>query len=76
MQDLYAETHCQVDRFFLPRILEYTHGNQQEAAPLPGIARENLWYKLREVRLFVTCSLEAAEDNPSRNVRLARGAAK
>ena len=75
MQDLYAETHRQVDRLFLPRILEYTQGNQQEAARLLGIAQETLRYKLRDLRLFVTRSFDAAEDNPPRPVRLARPAA-
>ena len=47
----------------------------QEAARLLGIARETLRYKLRDLRLFVTRSFDAAEDNPPRPVRLARRAA-
>jgi two-component system nitrogen regulation response regulator GlnG len=41
-QDLYAETHRQVDRLLLPRVLEYTGGNQHQAARLLGIARQTL----------------------------------
>ena len=62
-------------RLELPRILEYTQGNQQAADRLLGIARETLRYKLRDLRLFVTRSFDAAEDNPPRPVRLARRAA-
>ena len=41
-RDLYAETHRQVDRLLLPRVLEYTGGNQHQAARLLGIARQTL----------------------------------
>jgi two-component system nitrogen regulation response regulator GlnG len=34
-QDLYAETHRQVDRLLLPRVLEYTGGNQHPGGPPP-----------------------------------------
>ena len=36
VRDLYAETHRQVDRLLLPRVLEHTRGNQQQAALLLG----------------------------------------
>jgi two-component system nitrogen regulation response regulator GlnG len=51
-RDLYAETHRQVDRFLLPRVLEYTRGNQHKAASLLGIARQTLRLKLREQGLL------------------------
>jgi DNA-binding NtrC family response regulator len=63
--DLYAETHRQVDRVLLPRILEYTGGNQHQAARLLGIARQTLRTKLRDLGLHVTHSVEADEDDPS-----------
>jgi two-component system nitrogen regulation response regulator GlnG len=50
--DLYAETHRQVDRLLLPRVLEYTRGNQHKAAGLLGIARQTLRAKLREQGLL------------------------
>jgi DNA-binding NtrC family response regulator len=50
--DLYAETHRQVDRFLLPRVLDYTRGNQHKAASLLGIARQTLRLKLREQGLL------------------------
>jgi two-component system nitrogen regulation response regulator GlnG len=51
--DLYGETHRQVDRVLLSRVLEHTNGNQVQAARLLGIARETLRRKLRELGLTV-----------------------
>ena len=44
--DLYAETHRELDRLLLPRVLEYTSGNQHRAARHLGIARQTLRAKL------------------------------
>jgi two-component system nitrogen regulation response regulator GlnG len=62
--DLYAETHRQVDRLLLPRVLEYTGGNQHQAARLLGIARQTLRQKLRDLGLHVTHAIEADEGDP------------
>jgi two-component system nitrogen regulation response regulator GlnG len=63
--DLYAETHREVDRLLLPHVLEYTHGNQNQAARLLGIARQTLRQKLRDLGLHVTHSVEAdPEEQP------------
>jgi two-component system nitrogen regulation response regulator GlnG len=62
-RDLYAEAHREVDRLLLPRVLEYTHGNQHQAARLLGIARQTLRLKLRDLGLHVTHSLEADGDD-------------
>jgi len=51
VRDLYTETHRQVDRLLLPRVLEYTRGSQHQAALLLGIARQTLRLKLRELGL-------------------------
>ncbi len=64
-QDLYAETHRQVDRLLLPRVLEYTRGNQHQAARLLGIARQTLRQKLRDLGLHVTLSVGADEEDRS-----------
>ena len=64
-RDLYAEMHGRLDRFFLPLVLEYTHGNQHQAARLLGIARQTLRTKLRDLGLHVTHSVEPDEDEPS-----------
>ena len=64
-QDLYADVHRQVDRLLLPRVLEYTGGNQHQAARLLGIARQTLRQKLRDLGLHVTHSVEANEDDQS-----------
>ncbi len=61
-QELYTETHRQVDRVLLPLVLDYTGGNQHQAARLLGIARQTLRQKLRDLGLHVTHSLEA-DDN-------------
>jgi DNA-binding NtrC family response regulator len=63
--DLYAETHRQVDRLLLLRVLEFTSGNQHQAARLLGIARQTLRIKLRDLGLSVTQSVEADEDDQS-----------
>jgi two-component system nitrogen regulation response regulator GlnG len=64
-QDLYAETHRQVDRILLARVLEYTGGNQHQAARLLGIARQTLRQKLRDLGLHVSHSVEANEEDQS-----------
>ena len=48
-RDLYAETHRELDRLLLPRVLEYTSGNQRRAARHLGIARQTLHAKLNEL---------------------------
>jgi two-component system nitrogen regulation response regulator GlnG len=57
-EDLYAETHRELDRMLLPRVLEFTGGNQYQAARLLGIARQTLRQKLRDLGLHVTHSVE------------------
>jgi two-component system nitrogen regulation response regulator GlnG len=61
---MYAETHLQLDRLLLARVLEYTHGNLQQAALLLGIARQTLRLKLRELGLSVPRSAKAVEGGP------------
>jgi DNA-binding NtrC family response regulator len=61
--DLYAELHRQVDRLFLTRVLEYTRGNQHQAARLLGIARQTLRLKLRELGLQITRSVDADDQD-------------
>ncbi len=41
-EDLYSDTHQQVDRLLLPLVLEFTRGNQHQAARILGIARQTL----------------------------------
>jgi two-component system nitrogen regulation response regulator GlnG len=61
VRDLYAETHRQVDRQLLSRVLEHTHGNLQQAALILGVARQTLRLKLRELGVPVPRSVEAEE---------------
>jgi nitrogen regulation protein NR(I) len=61
--NLYADTHAELDRILLPRVLESTGGNQHQAARILGIARQTLRIKLRELGLHVTHSIESDEDN-------------
>jgi DNA-binding NtrC family response regulator len=63
--DLYAEAHRQLDRHLLPRVLEYTRGNQYQAARLLGIARQTLRQKLRDLGLHITHSIEPEDTDPS-----------
>jgi two-component system nitrogen regulation response regulator GlnG len=60
--DLYAEAHREVDHILLPRVLEYTRGNQFQAARLLGIARQTLRRKVRELGLTVRF-VDADEDD-------------
>ena len=62
-RDLYAETHRELDRLLLPRVLDYTGGNQQRAALLLGIARQTLRAKLQDLGLRVARSVEANDDD-------------
>ena len=48
----------------LPLVLEYTGGNQHQAARLLGIARQTLRLKLRDLGLSVARPGEAEEDDP------------
>jgi DNA-binding NtrC family response regulator len=72
-RDLYAETHRELDRLLLPRVLEYTGGNQHRAALLLGIARHTLRGKLSELGLRVTRSIGADESSPSPSPPARRG---
>jgi DNA-binding NtrC family response regulator len=66
-RDLYAEVHRELDRRLLPRVMEYTNGNQHQAARLLGIARQTLRQKLRDLGLHVTHSVEADDNDPSQS---------
>jgi two-component system response regulator AtoC len=61
--DLYAETHRQVDRLLLSRVLEDTGGNQLEAARRLGIGRGTLRRRLSELGLHFSRRLEGGEDD-------------
>ena len=63
--DLYADVHRELDRLFLSRVMAYTHGNQNQAARLLGIARQTLRQKLRDLGLHVTHSIEVDENDLS-----------
>jgi two-component system nitrogen regulation response regulator GlnG len=63
--NLYAEAHRQLDRHLLPRVLEYTGGNQYQTARLLGIARQTLRQKLRDLGLHVTHAVEADDNDPA-----------
>jgi two-component system nitrogen regulation response regulator GlnG len=57
-RDLYAETHRELDRLLLPRVLKYTGGNQQRAALLLGISRKTLRTKLQDLGVHVAHSVK------------------
>jgi DNA-binding NtrC family response regulator len=62
VRNLYADTHHQVNRLLLPRVLEHTGGNIQQAALVLGIARQTLRLKLRELGLSVARPVDVEED--------------
>jgi two-component system nitrogen regulation response regulator GlnG len=61
--DLYAETHRQLDRLLLVRVLEFTKGKQHHAARLLGIARQTLRIKVRDLGLSMSQSVEADSED-------------
>jgi DNA-binding NtrC family response regulator len=63
--DLYGETHRQVDRLLLTLALEHTDGNHRDAARLLGISRQTMRVKLRALGLHVTHSVESDADDPA-----------
>src|SRR3954469_22902298 len=63
VRDLYAATHQQLDRLLLPRVMQHTRGNLQQAALLLGIARQTLRLKLRDLGLSATPPGDAEEDD-------------
>jgi len=60
--DLYSSAHSHFDRLLLPIVLDFTGGNQNQAARLLGIARQTLRQKLRDLGLHVTHSVEEREE--------------
>jgi nitrogen regulation protein NR(I) len=60
--DLYTAAHQQLDRILLPLVLEFTAGNQLQAARLLGVARQTLRVKLRELGLHVSRSVEGEDE--------------
>ena len=63
--DLYAQTHSEVDRLLLRQVLEYTGGNQHHAARVLGIARQTLRQKLRELGLHVGHTVKGDDADPT-----------
>ena len=63
--DLYAETHRQVDRRLLQLALEFTQGNQRDAARVLGISRQTMRVKLRALGLHVAHSIETDGEDPA-----------
>ncbi|HEY2585640.1 MAG TPA: sigma-54 dependent transcriptional regulator [Tepidisphaeraceae bacterium] len=47
--DLNAEAQLEVDRILLPAVLEFTDGNQVQAARILGISRQTLRQRLRSI---------------------------
>jgi DNA-binding NtrC family response regulator len=71
--DLYAETHQQLDRLLLTQVLTYSRGNIRQGARLLGIARQTLRLKLREVGLQVNRSINSeTEDWGNRGINRLR----
>jgi DNA-binding NtrC family response regulator len=63
-QNLYAETHDEVDRRLFTMVLDFTRGNQRDAARILGISRQTMRVKLRALGLQVTHAVESNEEEP------------
>jgi two-component system nitrogen regulation response regulator GlnG len=48
---LHDEVHRELDRLLLPLVMEYTRGNQFQAAKILGVARQTLRRRLRELHI-------------------------
>jgi two-component system nitrogen regulation response regulator GlnG len=59
---LYAQTHAEVDHRLLSLVLQYTNGNQRQAARMLGIARQTLRQRLLELGLQVRHGVEVDVD--------------
>src|SRR5262249_31220703 len=70
-RDLYAETHRELDRLLLPRVLDYTGGNQHPAALPLGIAPQTLRPKPPQLGLRAAPSVGAHGDGPPHGPALA-----
>src|SRR5262249_43903856 len=64
VRDLYSEVHRKLDRLLLPRVLELTQGNQQQAALILAMARQTLRLKLRDLGITTVRTIEVEEDDP------------
>jgi two-component system nitrogen regulation response regulator GlnG len=60
--DLYGETHREVDRLLLTMALEFTGGNHRDAARMLGISRQTMRVKLRALGLHVTHVVESEDE--------------
>jgi two-component system nitrogen regulation response regulator GlnG len=61
--DLYGQAHEKLDRILLPLVLQYTEGNQHQAARVLGIARQTLRQKLRDLGLSISHSVQSEEND-------------
>lgn len=52
--NLHEAAHSHLDKFLLAKVLEFTGGNQNQAARLLGISRQTLRLKLRDLGITVT----------------------
>ena len=62
-QDLYAQAQRELDRILLPRVLEYAHGSQRQAARVLGVAPKTLRQKLRELGLNIPRPADGDDDD-------------
>ena len=62
-QNLYAQAQRELDRILLPRVLEYSHGSQRQAARVLGIAPKTLRQKLRELGLNIPPAADGDDDD-------------
>jgi two-component system nitrogen regulation response regulator GlnG len=63
--DLYAEAHLELDRVLFPMVLQFTKGNQHQAAGLLGIARQTFRNRFRKLGLNITKSVEPRDAETS-----------
>jgi len=55
---LYAESLERMEREVLVRVLRHTNGNQAQAAGILGITRGSLRYKIRNLGISITRSVD------------------
>jgi two-component system nitrogen regulation response regulator GlnG len=60
---LYSETLAQMERQLIPQVLEYTSGNQLQAASILGITRGSLRTKIRYLGIVIERFISIGEKN-------------
>ena len=65
IEDIYADSLAQLEKYLFTRVLNHTGGNQSQAAKMLGITRGSLRNKIRTLKITIdqVVSVDDDEDN-------------